>query len=96
MAVLYKCYIFTMNLKLKIMELDFRTKSGSHKVSIYGELGDNVFKFLATQDGIVIESREFKGKISTCFRCVSDKGVGFKNDLLQVIMFKDEICVVLK
>jgi hypothetical protein len=78
------------------MELDLRTKTGNHKVTFHGDLADNVFKFLATQDGIAIESRKFKGKITTCFRCVSETGVGFKNEILEAILFKDEFCVVLK
>ena len=78
------------------MELDFRTISGVHKVSLHNDMADVAFKFLSTQDGVIIETRKHKGKNVTCFKSVSETGVGFKNGMIEIIMFKGEYCAILK
>jgi len=79
------------------MELDFRTKDGTHKVSFYGDLAEKVSSYLVKQPDIYVGTMTSKGKKINCYQSTNPIGTGFKMaGELEVLIQAGEFVKIIK
>ena len=76
------------HLKLKEMELEFRDKNGLYKFTLHGLLAKSVIEFLTSHPEMMKEKRKSKnGKEWIVLTPILEKGVGFKSDTFETIIY---------